>query len=49
MHPADGGIPCLVNTCGVGVALELPLTGEPISAERALTANMVARVVPNEN
>jgi enoyl-CoA hydratase/carnithine racemase len=24
------------------------LTGEPISAERALTANMVARVVPHE-
>jgi enoyl-CoA hydratase/carnithine racemase len=38
----------LVNTCGVGVALKLLLTGEPISAERALTANMVARVVPHE-
>jgi len=48
MHPADGGIPRLVNTCGVGVALKLLLTGEPISAERALTANMVARVVPHE-
>jgi enoyl-CoA hydratase/carnithine racemase len=48
MHPADGGIPRLVNTCGVGVALEMLLTGEPISAERALTANMVARVVPHE-
>jgi enoyl-CoA hydratase/carnithine racemase len=48
MHPADGGIPRLVNTCGVGVALELLLTGEPISAERALTANMVSRVVPHE-
>jgi len=30
------------------VALELLLTGEPISAERALTANMVARVVPHD-
>jgi enoyl-CoA hydratase/carnithine racemase len=48
MHPADGGIVRLVNTCGVGVALELLLTGEPISAERALTANMVARVVPHD-
>ena len=48
MHPADGGIPRLVNTCGVGVALELLLTGEPISAERAFTANMVSRVVPHE-
>jgi enoyl-CoA hydratase/carnithine racemase len=48
MHPADGGIPRLVNTCGVGFTLEMLLTGEPISAERALTANMVARVVPHE-
>ena len=30
------------------MALELLLTGEPISAERALTANMVARVVPHD-
>jgi enoyl-CoA hydratase/carnithine racemase len=30
------------------VALEMLLTGEPISAERALTANMVARVVPHD-
>jgi enoyl-CoA hydratase/carnithine racemase len=49
MHPADGGIVRLVNTCGVGVALELLLTGEPISAQRALTANMVARVVPHDS
>jgi enoyl-CoA hydratase/carnithine racemase len=48
MHPADGGIPRLVNTSGVGLALELLLTGEPISAERALTANMVSRVVPHD-
>jgi enoyl-CoA hydratase/carnithine racemase len=48
MHPADGGIPRLVNTCGVGVTLELLLTGEPISAERAHTANMVSRVVPHD-
>ncbi|MFI6247495.1 enoyl-CoA hydratase/isomerase family protein [Streptomyces sp. NPDC051016] len=47
MHPADGGIVRLVNTCGVGVAMELLLTGEPISAERAYTANMVNRVVPH--
>jgi len=32
----------------VGVALELLLTGEPISAERAYAANMVSRVVPHE-
>jgi hypothetical protein len=38
----------VVNTVGVGVALEMLLTGEPISAERALTADMVAQVVPHE-
>jgi enoyl-CoA hydratase/carnithine racemase len=48
MHPADGGIVRLVNTCGVGLALELLLTGEPISAQRAYTANMVNRVVPHD-
>lgn len=48
MHAADGGIVRLVNTCGVGVALELVLTGEPISAQRALMANMVSRVVPHD-
>jgi enoyl-CoA hydratase/carnithine racemase len=48
MHPADGGIVRLVNTCGVGIALELELTGEPISAQRALAANLVSRVVPHE-
>jgi enoyl-CoA hydratase/carnithine racemase len=31
-----------------GVTLELLLTGEPISAERAHTANMVSRVVPHD-
>ncbi len=48
MHPADGGIVRLVNTCGVGVALEMELTGEPITAQRALAANMVSRVVPHD-
>lgn len=48
MHAGDGGIVRLVNTCGVGVALEMVLTGEPISAQRAHMANMVSRVVPHE-
>jgi enoyl-CoA hydratase/carnithine racemase len=48
MHPADGGIVRLVNTCGVGIALEMELTGEPIDAQRALAANMVSKVVPHE-
>ncbi|MGE0233273.1 MAG: enoyl-CoA hydratase/isomerase family protein [Flavobacteriaceae bacterium] len=49
MHPADGGIVRLVNTCGVGIALEMELTGEPISAQRALQVNMVSRVVPHDD
>jgi enoyl-CoA hydratase/carnithine racemase len=40
MHPADGGI--------VGIALEMELTGEPITAQRALAANMVSKVVPHD-
>jgi enoyl-CoA hydratase/carnithine racemase len=47
MHPADGGIVRLVSTCGVGIALEMELTGEPINAQRALAANMVSKVVPH--
>ena len=41
-----GGIVRLVNTCGVGIAMELELMGEPISAERALACHLVNRVVP---
>jgi enoyl-CoA hydratase/carnithine racemase len=48
MHPADGGIVRLVNICGVGIALEMELTGEPIDAQRALAANMVSKVVPHD-
>jgi enoyl-CoA hydratase/carnithine racemase len=49
MHPADGGIVRLLNTCGVGFTMELLLTGEPVSAERAHLANMVNRVVPHDD
>lgn len=49
MHPADGGIVRLVNSCGVGFAMELLLTGEPVTAERAYTANMINKVVPPED
>ncbi len=48
MHPADGGIVRLVNIAGAGIALEMELTGEPITAQRALAANLVARVVPHD-
>jgi enoyl-CoA hydratase/carnithine racemase len=47
-HHGDGGIVRLVNTCGVGVAMQMLLTAEPIDAERALACNMVAKVVPHE-
>ena len=47
-HHGDGGIVRLVNTCGVGVAMQLVLTAEPIDAEQALRCNMVAKVVPHE-
>lgn len=30
MHPADGGIVWLLNSCGVGFTMELFLTGEPV-------------------
>jgi enoyl-CoA hydratase len=46
MHFADGGIVRLVNTCGVGIAMELELSGEPIDAVRARECNLVNRVVP---
>src|SRR5215208_5232249 len=47
-HHGDGGIVRLVNGCGVGVALEMLLTAEPIDARRALQCNMVSRVVPHD-
>jgi enoyl-CoA hydratase/carnithine racemase len=47
-HHGDGGIVRLVNICGMGVALELLLTAEPIDAQRALQTNMVSRVVEHD-
>jgi enoyl-CoA hydratase/carnithine racemase len=38
----------LVNTCGVGVAMQLVLTAEPVDAQRALQCNLVTKVVPHE-
>jgi enoyl-CoA hydratase/carnithine racemase len=48
MHFADGGIVRLVNVCGVGIAMELELMGEPIDAQRAKECHLVNRVVPHE-
>ena len=47
-HHGDGGLVRLVNTCGVGVAMQMLLTAEPIDAQRALQCNMVSKVVPHE-
>jgi enoyl-CoA hydratase/carnithine racemase len=47
-HHGDGGITRLVNICGVGVAMQMVLTAEPIDAHRALQCNMVTKVVPHE-
>jgi enoyl-CoA hydratase/carnithine racemase len=38
----------LVNICGVGVAMQMVLTAEPIDAHRALQCNMVTKVVPHQ-
>ncbi len=48
MHFGDGGIVRLVNTCGVGIAMELELMGEPITAQRAKECHLVNRIVPRE-
>ena len=47
-HHGDGGLVRLVNTCGVGVAMQMVLTAEPIDAHQALQCNMVTKVVPHE-
>ena len=48
-HHGDGGITRLVNTCGVGVAMQLLLTAEPIDAGRALQCNLVTKMVPHDD
>jgi enoyl-CoA hydratase/carnithine racemase len=47
-HHGDGGITRLVNTCGVGTAMQLVLTAEPIDAARALQCNLATKVVPHD-
>src|ERR687891_2679264 len=48
-HHGDGGLVRLVNTCGVGIAMEMLLTAEPIDAQRALQCNLVSKVVPHDS
>jgi enoyl-CoA hydratase/carnithine racemase len=47
-HHGDGGIVRLVNSCGVGTALAMLLTAEPIDAQTALRCNLVWKVVEHE-
>jgi enoyl-CoA hydratase/carnithine racemase len=48
-HHGDGGIVRLVNAAGVGVAMQMLLTAEPIDAVQALEWNLVSKVVPHES
>jgi enoyl-CoA hydratase/carnithine racemase len=47
-HHGDGGLVRLVNSAGVGVAMHMLLTAEPIDAKQALEWNLVSKVVPHE-
>jgi len=48
-HHGDGGLVRLVNAGGVGVAMHMLLTAEPIDATQALEWNLVSKVVPHES
>jgi enoyl-CoA hydratase/carnithine racemase len=47
-HTGDGGMSRLAAICGLGVALDLQLTAEPIDAHQALQCNLVTRVVDHD-
>ena len=42
-HTGDGGLARLGAICGLGVALDLTLSAEPIDVARALACNLVTR------
>jgi methylglutaconyl-CoA hydratase len=44
--PGAGGTQRLSRLCGMAVAKEMVLTGQPVAAERALDIGLVSRVVP---
>jgi enoyl-CoA hydratase/carnithine racemase len=48
-HHGDGGIVRLVNAGGVGVAMHMLLTAEPIDARQALEWNLVSKVVSHDS
>ena len=47
-HHGDGGLVRLVNAAGVGVAMHMLLTAEPIDSRQALEWNLVSKVVPHD-
>lgn len=46
LHQGDGGLVRLLAIAGMGVALDLSLTGREVGAEEALRLGLVHRVVP---
>lgn len=48
-HHGDGGIPRLLGICGLGAAMEMVLLAQPVDAQRALTMNLVSKVVPHDH
>jgi enoyl-CoA hydratase/carnithine racemase len=44
--PDTGGVACLYEICGHGVASDMVLTGRPMDAQEALAHGIVSRVVP---
>lgn len=46
MHQGDGGLVRLVALAGIGVALDLTLTGREVSAQEAYSLGLVTRIVP---
>jgi enoyl-CoA hydratase/carnithine racemase len=47
-HHGDGGLVRMVNAAGVGVAMHMLLTAEPIDAAQAKEWNLVSKVVPHD-
>jgi len=48
LHQGDGGLVRLVAIAGVGVALDLTLTGREITADEAFRMGLVTRVAPHD-